>query len=136
MIKEEKKVAAIIEVSFIDANKGKVDVQQSLSSLKPEVIVFDFNSKKDFSPDTDSVRVAKKFWTWFLSPLQYTDLKPAQCLYISRSNAAREEKASDDDSYGSEESEEDEVKFTYDQQDPMDKMIKEYLTGKIGSTNA
>jgi hypothetical protein len=124
--------------------------------LNKDYLSFDFNSKDDFSPDNDSVKVARKFWSWLLNPLplhEFMDkvLKPGgKCLHISRSSGEAEvpaggkdasssdEEDKDSDSYGSEDEGQG---FTYDQEEPMDnlidsKMIKEYLNGKIGVSSA
>lgn len=39
--------------------------------MRKESIRFDFNSKENFNTDTDSQKVAKDAWDWFLNPIGF-----------------------------------------------------------------
>ncbi|TNV80787.1 hypothetical protein FGO68_gene12386 [Halteria grandinella] len=145
---------AQVEVNFIDIQKQVIDPQVTLTSLTPNHSKFDFNSKEDFSPDNDSVKVARKFWAYLLNPLSVPQFlaNKARCVHVARGaqekevedNGGEEEKE-ESDSYGSEDDQEgdedQENKYSYDQVEPMDNMIdaemvKEYLNGKVGVASA
>ena len=98
---------------------GKVETLEECRSFSKEDLIFDFNSKGDFSPDADSVKVARKFWRWLLNPLNMPMFKEKQdkCIYIQRPSR---DKAEDDDSYGSESEEEG---FSYQQPEAMDNLV-------------
>lgn len=144
---------AQVEVNVIDQHL--VDPQVALTKLSPQQMIFDFNSKMDFTPDNDSVKIARKLWAYFMNPVPLPMFKETsakvKCLHIARGvqekelqETAVEEEKSDEDSYGSEDEEEEregENRFSYDQAEPMDNlidsgMVKDYLSGKIGVASA
>jgi hypothetical protein len=58
-----------VEVTVIDTHSGSTKTLDKYKNLVKETLHFDFNSKEDFSPDNDSVKVATKFWNWILNPV-------------------------------------------------------------------
>ncbi len=89
---------------------------------------FDFNSKDDFTPDNDSIKVASKFWTYFLNPVPlsyFTEnfFNKGISLAIIRGHQETEEKGSDSDSYGSQDEDEAPRHFTYDQEEQLDNLV-------------
>lgn len=111
--KKKKKVTGI-EVTLVDTCKGTVEGQSAYTALNKSAVSFDFNSKADFNPDNDSLKLGRKFWNWLLNPLtfnQFLELafKPeGKCLALQRGQpeaerALKAENGEDSDSsYGSE----------------------------------
>ena len=69
---------------MIDVANGKVETLDAHSKPSKEALAFDFNSKEDFSPDADSLKVARKFWAWLLNPVPLITVPKDKCLYIQR----------------------------------------------------
>ena len=47
-------------------------------------MMFDFNSQELFSPDADSIDVAKQCWKWLLNPIDIANLNPGRATHIQR----------------------------------------------------
>lgn len=72
--------------------------------LNKDACRFNFNSDTDFSPDADSVQVAKKAWDWLLNPIgfdSFTESIKDQKILIIQNR----------------------VGFTYKQDDPEDDLL-------------
>ena len=72
--------------------------------LNKDACRFDFKSESDFSPDSDTISVAKKAWDWLLNPIGFDkfakDIKDRKILIIQNR-----------------------VGYTYEQDDPEDNFL-------------
>ena len=68
---KQTKILGSMEVISIDVQKGIFNSIEQHKELNKDSLKFDFNSKDDFTPDNDSVKVANKFWSWILNPVPF-----------------------------------------------------------------
>lgn len=56
------------KITLIDIFTGETEIIEDIK-LNFNALSFDFNSSKDFSPDADSIEIAKKCWDHILNPI-------------------------------------------------------------------
>ncbi len=71
VIGKNSKVLGEVEATLIDTKTSQVKTLGDFKDLNREALIFDFNSKEDFSPDADSHALGLKFWTYLLNPLPF-----------------------------------------------------------------
>jgi len=64
-----KKDAGTCSITTIDLVSGEVKTTQK--KVRAESMRFDFNSKDNFNPENDSIKVAKEAWDWVLNPIGF-----------------------------------------------------------------
>ena len=84
--KSLKQAPGNCEVTIIDIFTGEVKMAKVVKPLNKDACRFDFKSESDFSPDADSIQVAKKAWDWLLNPIGFDkfvkDIKDRKILII------------------------------------------------------
>ena len=64
--------------------EGKQALPQIAKISQKENMMFNFNSQELFSPDADSIDVAKQCWKWLLNPIDISNLNGGRATHISR----------------------------------------------------